>query len=87
MELKVFVSTDLCSIDLSSNCTKIRLSEKTVFYPLSPIQLLYLCFASQRVLLGFYRDSSLFTFPVTSIHAGACDDRHCERESAHGGST
>ena len=24
---------------------------------------------------------------MTSIHAGARDDRHCERESAHGGST
>ena len=34
------------------------------------------------VLLEFYHDSSHFTSPVTSIHAGAHDDRHCvcERE-------
>ena len=24
-----------------------------------------------------------FTSPVTSIHAGACDDRHCGREIVH----
>ena len=39
------------------------------------------------VLLGFYNDSSFFHLPLTSIHAGARDDRHCERENAHGGGT
>ena len=36
------------------------------------------------VLQGFDLDSSLFTFPMTSIHAEARDNRHCELESAHG---
>ena len=31
--------------------------------------------------------SSLFTSPMKSIHPGAQDERHCERESAHGGVT
>ena len=31
-------------------------------------------------LLGFYQNSSLFTSHVTIIHAGAHDNRHCERE-------
>ena len=30
---------------------------------------------------------SLFYLPVTSIHTGAHDDRHCVRESAHGRGT
>ena len=51
--------------------------------PFSHTSLSYLCFASQMVLLGFHNDSSLFTSPVTSIHAGACDDKHCERERVH----
>ena len=40
----------------------------------------YWCFAQQMVLLGSYHDSSLFTSPVTCIHAGAREDRHFERE-------
>ena len=48
------------------------------FTPLSHTLLLYLCFASQMGLQGFYHNSSLFTSPVTSIHAGVCDDRHCK---------
>ena len=36
------------------------------------------------VLLGFYHTSSLFTSPMTSIHTGARDNRHCERECACG---
>ena len=55
--------------------------------PFSNISLLYLCFASQMVLLGFPLNSSLLNSPVTSIHAGACDNKHCERESGHGRST
>ena len=45
--------------------------------PLSHTFLLYMCFASQTALLGFYHDSSLFTSPMTSIHAGARENRHC----------
>ena len=45
--------------------------------------LLYQCFSLQMALLGFYHDSSLFTSHVTSIHAGALDDRHCEKERVH----
>ena len=57
--------------------------------PFSHTLLLYLCFPSQMVLLGFYHDSSLFTSTVTSIHTGAHNDRHCvcererERERVH----
>ena len=51
-----------------------------LFYPLFSLTLLlYLCFASQMVLLGFYHDPSIFTSPMTSIHAGAQYNRHCER--------
>ena len=35
--------------------------------------------------LWLFHDSSLFTSPVTSIHAEARDDRHCEKENLHGG--
>ena len=52
--------------------------------PFSHTSLLYTCFAPQTALLGFYHDFSLFTSPVTSIHAGARDERHCERKSACG---
>ena len=55
--------------------------------PFSNTLLLYLCFAHQMALLGFYHDCSLSTSAVTSIHAGACDDRHCEKESGHGRGT
>ena len=55
--------------------------------PFSHTSLLYLCFASHMALLGFYHDSSLFTSPVTSTHAGARDNRHCERDSVHGRGT
>ena len=48
--------------------------------PFSHTSLLLQCFASQMALLGICHDSSLFTSPVTSINAGASDDRHCERE-------
>ena len=34
-------------------------------------------------MLGFYHNSSLFTYPVTSIHAGAWHIRQCEREREH----
>ena len=63
---------------------------------------LYLCFATQMALLGFFIEiffwsdkfiSMAFpwflslTFPAISIHAGACDNRHCvcvrERERVH----
>ena len=56
----------------------------TFLTPFLPYIALYLCFASQMVLLVFYHDYSLFTSPVASIHTGACN-RHCERESACGG--
>ena len=49
------------------------------------IVFVYMCFASHMVLLRFYHDSSLFTSHVTSTHAGAHDDRHCERERVHMG--
>ena len=48
--------------------------------PFSQTSRFYLCLASQMALLGFYHDSSLFTSPVTSIHAGAGDNRYCEKE-------
>ena len=34
-------------------------------------------------LVGFYHAFSLFTSPVTSIHAGARDDRRCARKRVH----
>ena len=30
-------------------------------------------------LLVFYHDSYIFTSPVTSIHSGSCENRHCEK--------
>ena len=67
----------------------------TFILPLTfPIQRTYIC-ATQMALLGLFQeisfqaisqslwlfhDSSLFTSPMTSIHAGARDNRHCERE-------
>ena len=50
------------------------------FTPSSYKLLLYLGFASQMALLGLYHNSSLFKSPVTSIHAGMRDARHCVRE-------
>ena len=57
--------------------------EPSFIPPLSHTLLLYLCFALQMAMLGFYHDSSLFTSPVTSFHTGARDDMHCEREQVH----
>ena len=53
--------------------------------PLFPHMALISMFASQMALLGNLCDSSLFAFPVTSIHAGARDNRHCERECTQWG--
>ena len=57
--------------------------------PFSHTLILYLCFAAQMALLELYYDSALFSSPLTSIHAGACGNRHYERvrESAHGAGT
>ena len=44
------------------------------------IELILSSFTSQMALLVFNHNSSPFTSPVTSIHTGACDDRHWERE-------
>ena len=35
------------------------------------------------VLIRFYHDSSLLNLPVTSINAGAFDDRYCDSERVH----
>ena len=64
-----------------------RLRTKHFLPPFIHTLLAYLCFASEVALLGFYNDSSLFTSPMTSTHHWVCDDRHCVRESAHGGGT
>ena len=56
----------------------------SLFTTFSHTSLLYLYFPSQMVLQRFYHYSPPFTSPVTSINAGACDDRHYERESACG---
>ena len=53
-----------------------------VFSPFSHTSLLYLCFASQMAMLGFYPISYLFKSPVTSIHAEALN---ILRESGKGG--
>ena len=79
MDLKCFTVCGLKSQNFGSWC----------FWPLfsHTSSLLYLCFAAQMGLLGFYHEFSLFTSPVTSISTGAREDRHCERESACGGVT
>ena len=53
--------------------------------PFSQTLLLYQYFASQMALLGFYHNFSLFTSPMTSIHARAHDNRYCSRDSECGG--
>ena len=61
----------------------ISLLKGVIFPHFSHTSLIYL-FASQMALLGFLPWFLSFYLLVTSIHAGAREDRHCERESAHG---
>ena len=77
------VGSNLCQFFI---CWKISCYQYFInfFTPFSHTSPLNLCFLSQMALLGFYHNPSLFTSPMTNIHAGARDDRHCDRESSWG---